>query len=51
MIRLSLNFIAQVQFDLNTQAVGMDSGAKLSLRNFIEEILQPTSSKMSPASN
>ena len=30
----------------NTQAVGMDSGVQFSLRNFIEDILQPTSSKM-----
>ena len=35
----------------NTQAVGMDSGVQFSLRNFIEDILQPTSSKMSPTSN
>ena len=35
----------------NTQAVGMDSGVQFSLSNFIENVLQPTSSKMSPTSN
>ena len=37
--------------EFNTQAVGMDSGVQFSLSNFIEDILQPTSSKMSPTSN
>ena len=36
---------------LNTQAVGMDSGVHFSLSNFIEDILQPKCSKMSPTSN
>ena len=36
---------------LNFQAVGMDSGVQFSLSNFLEDILQPTSSKMSPTSN
>ena len=35
----------------NPQAVGMDSGVQFSLSNFLEDILQPTSSKMSPTSN
>ena len=37
--------------DVNTQAVEMDSGVQFSLSNFIEDILLPTSSKMSPTSN
>ena len=32
---------------LNPQAVGRDSGVQLSLSNFLEDILQPTKSKMS----
>ena len=36
---------------LNSQAIGMDSGVHFSLSNFLEEILQRTSSKMSPMSN
>ena len=37
--------------NLNPQAVGMDSGVQFSLSNFLEDILQVTSSKMSPTSN
>ena len=36
---------------VNPQAVGMDSGVQFCLSNFLEDILQPTSSKMSPTSN
>ena len=36
---------------INPQAVGWDSGVPFSLRNFLEDILQPTSCKMSPTSN
>ena len=35
----------------NPKAVGMDSGVQFSLSNFLEDILQPTTSKMSPTSN
>ena len=37
--------------NFNPQAVGMNSGVQFSLSNFLEDILQPTSSKMSPTSN
>ena len=36
---------------INPQAVGIDSGVQFSLSNFLEDILQPTSSKMSPMWN
>ena len=36
---------------INPQAVGMDSGVQFSLSNFLEDILQPKSSKTSPTSN
>ena len=36
---------------VNPQTVGMDSGVKFCLSNFLEDILQPTSSKMSQTSN
>ena len=39
------------QVDSNHQAVGWDSGVSLCLSNFLEDILQPTSLKMSPTSN
>ena len=34
----------------NPQAVGWDTGVPFSLSNFLEDILQPTSFKMSPTS-
>ena len=35
----------------NPQAVGRDTGVQLSLSNFQDDILKPTSFKMSPTSN
>ena len=36
---------------INSQAAGRDSGVPFSLSNFLEDILQPKSSKISPTSN
>ena len=36
---------------VNPKAVGMDSGVQFSLSNFLEDILEPKSSKISPTSN
>ena len=40
-----------LEFWINPQAVGRYSGVPLSLGNFLEDILQPTVSKMAPTSN
>ena len=48
------NFIKGPEFgkvECNPKAVGRDSGVPFSLSNFLEDILQPTSSKMSQTSN
>ena len=50
-LRLFIFLKSWLKFLINTQAVGMDSGVQFSLINFIENILQPTSSKMSPTLN
>ena len=47
----SFQVIFDKRFQINPQAVGMDSGVQFSLSNFLEDILQPTSSKMTPTSN
>ena len=46
-----INNVCYKYYGINLKAVGWDSGIPLRLSNFLENILQPTSFKMSHTSN